>query len=460
LTEIRYGVIQASPTGVTGMPLVKVPAVLMDRYEKEIRKISERTGDSVFVMPVNVSYEKNIKFVELFVSGELKCDGWKFVAQIRRNRNKNIITSIDKNYDGNLEESWYDDENLMHRCDHCHQNRRRNVIYIIEKIESHGNSERMVIGSTCVKPFFRNMNPEKLAEYFSKFSKIIEEMNNSRNQIRNSRIFVNVRDFFRDEFFSPLTYGVFDQKNFDHYYDRFVRFVTTLPLEKHFENHRMITKTNVENVKKILEDGVVRKNDGKICEIFVRFINLFRMTLLAIETMNKNLVSTISHYMGNRNCSDKFSMIMETLGYSKKKIEEFVFEKNENRSLAEKFLDKYCASGILLEEPLGKEGDIVHIEKALHVRTFYPKNSSKWTKAYEFMTSTKHRVLIFVPILFKKKDDVKSRKIVSTIDNNSNSIFRIDGKIAYIYHGSNSTVSTIISFWEMNIENISNPFEE
>jgi len=106
------------------------------------------------------SYIK-VEVVEITFGDEVIVGGWSLLAKIEHLPAGNLVKSFSE-----LDAKWYDAEP---NCEHCNQNRRRNVTHVLLKDEV----EKQV-GSTCLKDFTGHADAEALADYFAQIQELVE----------------------------------------------------------------------------------------------------------------------------------------------------------------------------------------------------------------------------------------------------------------------------------------------
>jgi len=445
---------------------VEVPVVLLEKYEKEAKKIAERTGGVIEIVPLSVYHRNNIRYVELYVSGKFNCSGWRFVAQIIKNKDRNLIKAIRD--DVEIDPEWHNID-ILRRCDHCHMNRERVTSYIIENEET---GKRMVIGSACVKPFFNNLTPDKLARYFTKFFKLCEEIRNANEYFEKNRYraYKPLKEYvkeFAEKYLCHFSRFIDKEKlpDIEQLHEMFGKYIH-LDLESYLNtmtpNHdRMM----LSNLRTIYDEGVLRLDDRNIRKNVNHFLWSFFSVYEALVKKHHS-----SSYFHDK---ERILDIAEKIGMPKDLVEEYrkyVHEINNNntnnsannninnnidKNLVE-FMNKHGIAAIK-NESLGKKGDSLEVH-AIHVRTFYPNHSdTNWKRGYEFITDTGHRIVIFCPREYvwykgrKIRSDTNYRNSIPVVENNPRSVFRINAKVLSSSEYKNN-IKTIIDSKTLIIE--------
>lgn len=97
------------------------------------------------------------RFITVEVEGELKIDGWKFVATIEHTPKGNVIRTA--NVEVEIPEIYF----TRTICDHCNTNRNRRETYLIQNEET---GEFKQVGKQCLKEYL-GIDAEDYAKYLA-----------------------------------------------------------------------------------------------------------------------------------------------------------------------------------------------------------------------------------------------------------------------------------------------------
>jgi hypothetical protein len=147
-----------------------IPLENMPQFAQKIDKLAKRAKKLGLVGPVisevgthmqshNGDYVEVVE-VEMTFGDEVKIQGWKLLAKIEHLPTGNLIKAF-----AEMDPKWRDAEP---NCEHCNQNRRRNVTYILS------NEREIQVGSTCLKDFTGHADAEALADYFAQIQELEE----------------------------------------------------------------------------------------------------------------------------------------------------------------------------------------------------------------------------------------------------------------------------------------------
>ena len=157
-----------------GLPEVSYKIVGHDYHTKEIK------GQ-------NISYPFSI--VEVTGNEPVVLDGWHFVASIEHFEAGNIVRSFE---DGVVPEMYRTTDAI---CEHCHQNRMRNMTYIVR----HDNGETKQVGSTCLADFTGCDDAEAIANYYAWFDALEEDIADDdefgKEIFRHGKTFISLVDY-------------------------------------------------------------------------------------------------------------------------------------------------------------------------------------------------------------------------------------------------------------------------
>lgn len=432
--------------------ICRIPAVALAEFEKKANELSKKSGGYITLFPMGSEVIDGIKYVDVYVEGEFpKFQGWKFIAQIVRNKEKMIFTNVAKN--ANIDFDMYSSEEICFRCDHCHVRRKRNVLYIIE---NENTGERMVIGSTCVKPFFGGLTPEKLAAFFENFRKLekkIREVSENPKKFLDSyfpvskKVFLSIRMYYTD--FQILTSSIKE----DEIYDVFCRFWNNVPekysdvLSRFLVLYGCDVRSVTNAVRTLIDEGVYRTNDKNISNILRTASQTF---LIVCRMIVSNNLDDYTHptLISEEQLRDIAKLI--DIPYV-----EFVIPE---KTLYVKFREKASLLGKKggYYEPIAKKGEEIDT-LAVCTRMFYPRYGDlKWSKGYAFLTEDGHKLTVFglnvkgnrIARKIAKEDFSKS--YIDVVDLNPEGIFRIRGKVSSTneYKGE---ISTILSITDLEV---------
>jgi hypothetical protein len=148
---------------------VKIPEPNVEMFEAKMKKLmkisSKLNSGDVFYHLLSSKLEQYNKdeyvmFNEYEISGETPTlNGYRVVAYLEHLDGKNLVKHIDTSTV--LPEGLQERDNY---CEHCHNNRRRVHLFILEEEET---GKQIQVGRTCVKDFTGgHLNPELIAEWY------------------------------------------------------------------------------------------------------------------------------------------------------------------------------------------------------------------------------------------------------------------------------------------------------
>lgn len=104
------------------------------------------------------------KFITVEVEGQVKYNGWEFVATLEHLPEGNIVRSF--NPELVVPEKYY---TCGPKCEHCNKIRSRKDTYLIYNAE---NEEYKQVGKTCLKEFTSGLDAEQVAFFLQFFSSL------------------------------------------------------------------------------------------------------------------------------------------------------------------------------------------------------------------------------------------------------------------------------------------------
>lgn len=431
--------------------IYKIPSHLVLEFQVEAERLSHKSNGKIEIFPLGTEKHDNIEYTKVFVDGEFPAfQEWEFVAQILKNKDKNIVVPV--NHTVEICKEWYN-PNILTNCDHCHHNRKRVCSYVIRKI---GSYETTILGSTCVKPFFNGMTPDKLATFFENLYKFRKKLAETERKTTNINLddFAFTRNMFATRYqWSSIMERVFgncqNTENLEKAFAVFRKFYTEMPEEIREKISTDDYYINVygsnflEVFKNITSVDFVRwtmrfrmPNNGKtfnVTKAFSGAFNLFR-----------NVITNMKH--------DNYYKIgkLEVNDYKKIAMQlDLPFEEKKEREDTE--LNTFvCEVARNASREILTAASVIE-EKAMLIRKFSPKHSNAtWTQGLLFLTESGHFVVVFIPYVSpnaKRKTAVeklrKCEEIKKKVENNCDSkksIVKIKGKVNKVRGFSNLVV--------------------
>lgn len=151
----------------------------MERFEKKMTAIQNKCKKYNFEFAYNnlgpkfVTFDNCLtgeketrKYFEVECSGQVKHNGWEFIATIDPHTEGNIIRA----YNTEVEiPQMYQTSDCT--CDHCHTKRSRKNTYIIHNADT---NEWKQVGGSCLAEFTLGLDAEAVAHYIAMYDEVIK----------------------------------------------------------------------------------------------------------------------------------------------------------------------------------------------------------------------------------------------------------------------------------------------
>lgn len=137
-----------------------------EKLEEGFKTIESADGESAVV-----------KFVVYDVTGAVKFNGWRVIAELEYAPESNIVRYIDPMPGDDIPRSYI--TGAIH-CDHCNTNVRRRYAYVIKNDET---GDIKSVGRTCLKEFTCGLSAELVA-YYSQFLHSCKEYSSASDLAR------------------------------------------------------------------------------------------------------------------------------------------------------------------------------------------------------------------------------------------------------------------------------------